>query len=224
MSDAYRDDFTEAYKRFASQGRRVLGFAYKPFSAPANEAFDEDKHNFPDSDLVFVGLTAIMDPPRNGVKDAIARCHTASIKVFMVTGDHSLTASAIAKQVRCAIGAGDGERRRQAEVSSSAAGAASLCPPRGSRRGMPPPAAAVPLIPAFPSFPEIRSAFSLRARATRTCWPAATSSRVQRWLRCETRTGAASLSGRLAQSLRAPRPRTSSTLWKSAVHWALWWP
>lgn len=105
VNEGFQQDYSEAYKRFASRGRRVLGFAYKPFWAAANTPFtaEDDDINFPNQGLVFLGLTAIMDPPREGVRDAILRCHTASIKVFMVTGDHALTACAIARQVCFAL-------------------------------------------------------------------------------------------------------------------------
>ena len=49
--------------------------------------------------LTFVGLMAMIDPPRNGVPDAVKKCKSAGIKVVMVTGDHPITAAAIAKSV-----------------------------------------------------------------------------------------------------------------------------
>ncbi|RZC27665.1 sodium/potassium-transporting ATPase subunit alpha-like [Asbolus verrucosus] len=67
--------------------------------------FSEDRPNFPlrvlnkISGLRFIGLISMMDPPRASVPDAVAKCKTAGIRVIMVTGDHPLTAAAIAKQV-----------------------------------------------------------------------------------------------------------------------------
>jgi magnesium-transporting ATPase (P-type) len=49
--------------------------------------------------MTFIGLSAILDPPKDGVTEAVAKCKTAGVKVFMVTGDHPLTAVAIGKQV-----------------------------------------------------------------------------------------------------------------------------
>lgn len=49
--------------------------------------------------MVFIGLMSIIDPPRDSVPDAISKCKTAGIKVIMVTGDHQLTAAAIARQI-----------------------------------------------------------------------------------------------------------------------------
>ena len=59
---------------------------------------DEDP-NFPFENLCFVGLMSMIDPPRAAVPDAVAKCRSAGIKVIMVTGDHPITAQAIAKSV-----------------------------------------------------------------------------------------------------------------------------
>ena len=61
--------------------------------------FDGDQENFPLTDLRFVGLMAMIDPPRAAVPDAVSKCRSAGIKVIMVTGDHPITAKAIAKGV-----------------------------------------------------------------------------------------------------------------------------
>ncbi len=72
---------------FANEALRVLGFAYKETSVL------EEKN------LIFVGLQAMIDPPRPQVKDAIEKCKKAGIKVVMITGDHKNTAMAIAKEI-----------------------------------------------------------------------------------------------------------------------------
>ena len=61
--------------------------------------FDDPIPNFPIDNLCFVGLVAMEDPPRVGVREAIAKCKVAGIKVIMVTGDQSLTAASIAYQI-----------------------------------------------------------------------------------------------------------------------------
>lgn len=94
--------FQTAYETLAGHGERVLGFAQLPLNSkdfPPGYAYDVDKANFPTKDLVFVGLMALMDPPRTTVPDAVAKCKQAGIRVIMVTGDHPLTAVAIARQV-----------------------------------------------------------------------------------------------------------------------------
>ena len=61
--------------------------------------FDSETENFPLTGLRFVGLMSMIDPPRAAVPDAVAKCRSAGIKVIMVTGDHPITAKAIAKGV-----------------------------------------------------------------------------------------------------------------------------
>ncbi len=79
---------------YAKQGLRVLCFCIK-------QNFEEKKltHKDVQSDMVFVGLQAMIDPARPDAIKAIAACHTAGIKVKMITGDHMLTAVAIAKKM-----------------------------------------------------------------------------------------------------------------------------
>ncbi|KAI1703335.1 e1-E2 ATPase domain-containing protein [Ditylenchus destructor] len=91
--------FEKAYNVFAESGRRVIGFAHTNFVADSDIQFDADEENFPLKDLTFLGICAIMDPPKDETANAIKQCYKAGIKVFMVTGDHHLTATAIAKQI-----------------------------------------------------------------------------------------------------------------------------
>merc|ERR1719430_1157799 len=84
------------------RGERVLGFCHEFLDAtqyPKGYAFDTEAENFPLTDLTFVGLMAMIDPPRAAVPDAVTKCRSAGIKVIMVTGDHPITAKAIAKSV-----------------------------------------------------------------------------------------------------------------------------
>ena len=83
-------------------GERVLGFCelLLPNNMfPPGFSFDGDDVNFPLDGLKFVGLISMIDPPRAGVPDAVMKCRSAGIKVIMVTGDHPITAQAIAKSV-----------------------------------------------------------------------------------------------------------------------------
>jgi sodium/potassium-transporting ATPase subunit alpha len=66
---------------------------------PLGFKFDGDDPNFPLNGMRFVGLMSMIDPPRAAVPDAVAKCRSAGIKVIMVTGDHPITAKAIAKSV-----------------------------------------------------------------------------------------------------------------------------
>ena len=78
---------------FSRDGLRVLAFAYKETEQGA-ELTTEDEQ-----ELTFLGLIAMMDPPREESKDAVSECIKAGIKPIMITGDHKITASAIAKRI-----------------------------------------------------------------------------------------------------------------------------
>ena len=90
MIDEDRKRWSEQNLHMAEQGLRVLAIATK--TADRLEAK-------PYEDLTFLGLVAMLDPPRAGVADAIGRCRDAGLKVVMVTGDHAATARSIAEQV-----------------------------------------------------------------------------------------------------------------------------
>ncbi len=91
-------DQNDAYAR---EGLRVLAMAYRllPKGKASPVALSDYTPDIIERNMVFVGLEAMQDPPREGIKEAIARCHRAGIKVIMVTGDYGLTALAIAKKI-----------------------------------------------------------------------------------------------------------------------------
>ncbi|KAK7092204.1 sodium/potassium-transporting ATPase subunit alpha-3-like [Littorina saxatilis] len=98
----FKNAFESAYMKLGGLGERVLGFCdyYLPEDQYTKDyPFDPDNPNFPLNGLRFVGLMAMIDPPRPGVPDAVAKCRSAGIKVIMVTGDHPITAKAIARGV-----------------------------------------------------------------------------------------------------------------------------
>ena len=83
-------------------GERVLGFC--DYELPADQfpygfPFNSEEINFPIEKLRFLGLISMIDPPRAAVPDAVSKCRSAGIKVIMVTGDHPITAKAIARSV-----------------------------------------------------------------------------------------------------------------------------
>uniref|UniRef100_A0A8C9JI94 Sodium/potassium-transporting ATPase subunit alpha-2 n=1 Tax=Panthera tigris altaica TaxID=74533 RepID=A0A8C9JI94_PANTA len=97
-----QDAFQNAYMELGGLGERVLGFCQLNLPSgkfPRGFKFDTDELNFPTEKLCFVGLMSMIDPPRAAVPDAVGKCRSAGIKVIMVTGDHPITAKAIAKGV-----------------------------------------------------------------------------------------------------------------------------
>lgn len=90
----------------AKRGERVIGFAEQilPEQYDKNFAYDADELNFPMDNLMFTGFISLIDPPRPAVPAAIQSCHKAGIKVFMVTGDHPVTAHSIAKSLKLVTG------------------------------------------------------------------------------------------------------------------------
>ena len=78
---------------FSEQGLRVLAFAYKEAQANQQLTLDEEDH------LVFIGLVSMIDPPREESKEAVAEAKRAGIRPVMITGDHKITATAIAEQI-----------------------------------------------------------------------------------------------------------------------------
>uniref|UniRef100_A0A6Q2X9L5 Sodium/potassium-transporting ATPase subunit alpha n=1 Tax=Esox lucius TaxID=8010 RepID=A0A6Q2X9L5_ESOLU len=102
LDEDWIDAFQTAYMDLGGLGERVLGFCHlqlSPDQFPHGFVFDCDLVNFPVEGLCFLGLMSMIDPPRAAVPDAVGKCRSAGIKVIMVTGDHPITAKAIAKGV-----------------------------------------------------------------------------------------------------------------------------
>ena len=119
-----REEIARRVSDYAGQGQRVLAFGRRSLSLggepPAREAAEQE--------LCFVGLVTMLDPPRTEVADAIARCHTAGIRVIVITGDHPLTAAAIARRVGIGgedplvIDAGHFDHRSEQEIERVVSG------------------------------------------------------------------------------------------------------
>merc|ERR1712112_530309 len=102
LTEEWKNAFETAYMELGGLGERVLGFCdfmLPKDKYPAGYPFDPEAENFPLEGLRFVGLMSMIDPPRAAVPDAVLKCRSAGIKVIMVTGDHPITAKAIARSV-----------------------------------------------------------------------------------------------------------------------------
>ena len=92
ISKEYKDRLNDVNKQMATDALRVLGFAYKELDYKPKI---EDMEN----NLTFVGMYGMIDPPREEARLAIEKCKKAGIKTVMITGDHKITATAIAKKL-----------------------------------------------------------------------------------------------------------------------------
>ena len=89
----YKKEIEKQNEAMAKDALRVLAMAYKEIDhEPTTEEMKEIE-----KDLIYVGMVGMIDPPREEVKDAVAKCKRAGIKTVMITGDHKVTAIAIAK-------------------------------------------------------------------------------------------------------------------------------
>lgn len=93
LTDEIRSAIVDQNRDFSSQGLRVLAFAKKVLSENRPLTLEDE------TDLIFTGLIAMMDPPRVESAPAVADCRRAGIRPVMITGDHKITASAIAKEI-----------------------------------------------------------------------------------------------------------------------------
>ncbi len=92
LTDEHKAAIERENARCAENGLRVLGFAYKDFTADEVTLADE-------KELTFIALVSLMDPPRPESREAVEKCKIAGIKPIMITGDHVVTARSIARQI-----------------------------------------------------------------------------------------------------------------------------
>lgn len=93
ITDRDKEEILSKNLEFSNQGLRVLSFGYKEVSKDYVLSLDNEK------DFIFLGLIAMMDPPREESVAAVADARRAGIKTVMITGDHKITAAAIARQI-----------------------------------------------------------------------------------------------------------------------------
>lgn len=93
--DNYKQRIQDCNKKMAEGALRVLASAYKVINHPLS---DDDIKKL-ESGLTFIGMVGMIDPPREEAKEAVKKCISAGIKTVMITGDHKITATAIAKEL-----------------------------------------------------------------------------------------------------------------------------
>jgi len=95
FSEEEKNKIKKIYDRMSGEALRVLAFAYRPLNNIDKEKYLVESER----DLIWVGMMAMIDPPRRDVGEAIKECRGSGIKVIMITGDYEVTAAAIARQV-----------------------------------------------------------------------------------------------------------------------------
>src|SRR5690606_37793077 len=98
LTDALRTEIVAANDAMASRGLRVLAVARRPVPGPRRGRETSE------SELTLLGLVGMLDPPRPEVSEAVTACRRAGIRILMVTGDHPLTAEAVARRVGIVTG------------------------------------------------------------------------------------------------------------------------
>lgn len=131
MMQGDRQQILAAVERLSAEAYRTLGQAYRPLgtaslaavpgvriNAAGHVADIADQSDVLESDLIWVGMVGIIDPPRTEVRDSVAEAHRAGIRTVMITGDHPLTAARIASDLGIIETDGDGSSVGSADLSS----------------------------------------------------------------------------------------------------------
>lgn len=98
ISDADRSKIEDMNRHYAENAMRVLAIAYRDLGEKERDYVMEDMER----NVTFLGLMAMSDPPKEGVKEALEQAHEAHIRTFIMTGDHAITAQAVGKQISLA--------------------------------------------------------------------------------------------------------------------------
>ncbi|MCB9804237.1 HAD family hydrolase [Candidatus Peribacteria bacterium] len=94
MTEAKKSEIFAVYGHMAENALRVLACAYR-----ANDQDNYETELDVERDLIFIGLVGMIDPPRDEVKDAVKKCHSAGIRTIIITGDYGPTAAAIGREL-----------------------------------------------------------------------------------------------------------------------------
>ncbi len=99
ITAADRKMIMEVNEKFSDQALRVLAVAFRPLEDDGSDWVMEEV----EKDVIFLGLVGMMDPPKEGVEEAVAACRNAGIRIIVMTGDHSITARAVGRQIGLAV-------------------------------------------------------------------------------------------------------------------------
>jgi Ca2+-transporting ATPase len=95
ITEQDKERITSLSEAYSKRALRVLAIALRPLEPSGGDyALDEVE-----KDVVFLGLVGMIDPPKDGVKEAIAKCYEANIRIVIMTGDHAITAQAVGKEI-----------------------------------------------------------------------------------------------------------------------------
>ncbi len=97
FTDEFKNDALSYINKFAGQGYRILSLCYKKLNEAPSDS--DESRALCESGMTYIGFVAILDPPREGVKDSVEQCHKAGVEVIMITGDSPNTARSIASQI-----------------------------------------------------------------------------------------------------------------------------
>jgi len=95
MEERDREKIRRLNEEYSKKALRVLSIAYRPLEKDGRDYIVEEV----EKDVIFLGLAGMMDPPKEGVGAAVKNCQNAKIKIFIMTGDHAITAQAIGKEI-----------------------------------------------------------------------------------------------------------------------------
>ncbi len=95
ITDKDKEEIKQINDKYSNQAMRVIAIAFRKLDSDENDYVMEDI----EKDVVFLGLTAMTDPPKEGVKEAIEKAHEAQIRTFIMTGDHAVTAQAVGREI-----------------------------------------------------------------------------------------------------------------------------
>ncbi len=95
ITEEDKERIRELNEKYSEKAMRVLAMAYRPLEKKGEDYVQEEV----EKDVIFLGLAGMIDPPKEGVKEAVESCHDAHIRTFIMTGDHAITARAVGEEI-----------------------------------------------------------------------------------------------------------------------------